>query len=189
METTRAYLVLDLEATCDEQHRIPREETEIIEIGAVLCDGGSLAPLAEFQTFVRPRRHPNLTAFCTKLTSITQRDVDGAPPFAEAMAMLGRWLAARAAGGQFTFCSWGDYDRAQLQREASRNGVRVPLGPRHLNLKQAFRDASGADTKLGVGGALRRIGFQFEGTAHRGIDDARNIARLLPYCLGRRPIP
>ncbi len=189
MEPTRYYLVLDLEATCDEDHRIPREETEIIEIGAVLCDGETLAPRDEFQTFVKPRRHPKLTPFCTKLTTITQADVDTAPLFPQAMATLSRWLVERQLAGQFTFCSWGDYDKQQLQREERKNSVRVPLGTRHLNLKEAFRKRSGDDTKLGTGAALRRCGIRFDGTAHRGIDDARNIAKLLPYCLGRREIP
>src|SRR5439155_17125365 len=29
------------------------------------------------------------------------------------------------------------------------------------------------------------VRLRAEGTAHRGIDDARNIAKLLPHCLGR----
>ncbi len=42
---------------------------------------------------------------------------------------------------------------------------------------------------MGVGQALRRVGLRFEGTPHRGIDDARNIVRLLPYALGVEPLP
>ena len=186
MDSPQYYLVVDLEATCDEQQRIPRHETEIIEIGAVLCDGETLAAVDEWQSFVKPFRHPRLTPFCTQLTSITQDMVERAPPFRSAIGALGRWLDARAP----LFCSWGDYDRNQLAREATRHGgLRLPFGARHLNLKEAFRTRSGDDTKLGVGQALRRCRLRFEGTAHRGIDDARNIARLLPYALGRTPIP
>ena len=50
------YLVIDLEATCDDGGAVPKREMEIIEIGAVLVDGSSWAPLAEFQSFVRPVR-------------------------------------------------------------------------------------------------------------------------------------
>jgi 3'-5' exoribonuclease 1 len=189
METPRFCLVVDVEATCDEDHRIPREQTEIIEIGAVLCDGTTLLPLAEFQTFVKPIRHRILTPFCTHLTSITQADVDGAPGFAAAMSKLSEFLRNRGALGQHSFCSWGDYDRAQFTRDERRHGVRAPLSSQHINLKESFRRRSGDDGKLGCGQALRRVGLRFLGTAHRGIDDARNIARLLPYCLGRRPIP
>ena len=189
METPPYYLVIDVEATCDEDHRIPREQTEIIEVGAVLCDATSLQPQAEFQTFVKPIRHPKLTPFCMQLTSIAQADVDSAPGFAQAMERLARFLAEREALGRFTFGSWGDYDRQQFTRDERRLGIRAPLGTRHLNLKEAFLRRSGEGAKLGVGQALRRVGLRFSGTAHRGIDDARNIARLLPYCLGRAPIP
>jgi inhibitor of KinA sporulation pathway (predicted exonuclease) len=178
-----SYLVIDLEATCDERHRIPREQTEIIEIGAVLVDE-ELRPVDEWQTFVRPVIHPVLTPFCTKLTSIVQAQVETAPLFAEAIARLAAYLAGRTP----LFCSWGDYDRAQLAREAARNGVPLPLGEQHFNVKEGFKQRSGDGKPRGVGQALQYAGLRFEGTAHRGIDDARNIARLLPYALGRAPL-
>lgn len=189
METQPYYLVIDVEATCDEDHRIPREQTEIIEVGAVLCDATNLNPQAEFQTFVKPMRHPRLTPFCVQLTSIRQVDVDGAPGFAQAMLALAQFLNEQGVMGRFTFCSWGDYDRQQFSRDERRVGIRAPLGSQHINLKEAFLRRSGDGSKLGVGQALRRVGLRFSGTAHRGIDDARNIARLLPYSLGRKPIP
>jgi inhibitor of KinA sporulation pathway (predicted exonuclease) len=83
----------------------------------------------------------------------------------------------------------GDYDRKQLEREAREHRLALPLGVGHLNVKVAFRDHSGQRRQLGVEQALARVGLRFEGTAHRGIDDARNIARLLPYALGRVGIP
>lgn len=185
MNTETLYLVVDLEATCDEDHAIPREQTEIIEIGAVLVDGASLQPLREFSTFVRPRLHPTLTPFCTKLTSITQALVDSAPYFPEAIQACARWLGADKA----LLCSWGGYDRDQLRRDAARSGVRLPFGERHLNLKSSFARHGMLERELGVGAALSSVGLRFEGRAHRGLDDARNIARLLPWALGRRTPP
>jgi len=181
-EPTTRYLVVDLEATCDDLHALPREETEIIEIGAVLVDGATLEPIDEFQAFVRPVVHPRLTPFCTRLTSITQADVVRAPTF--------RFVAPRlAAFGQGAlFCSWGGYDKNQLERDARRAGIRSPLGPRHLNLKEAFARAAGERCEIGNQSAMRRVGLTPTGTHHRGIDDARNIARLLPYALGRAPV-
>ncbi len=182
---SRPYLVIDLEATCDDLGSIPREQTEIIEIGAVLVDATTLAPTAEWQTFVRPIRHEQLTPFCTRLTSITQAQVDGAPTFAVAIAGLEKFVR----GLEPLFCSWGDYDKNQLARDAARHGVRLPLGPDHWNLKRAFAEKGGETRKLGLGQMLARLGLRFEGTAHRGIDDARNIARVLPFLLGKRPMP
>jgi len=131
--SNRPYLVIDLEATCDDQGSMPREETEIIEIGAVLVDAATLAPLGEWQSFV--------------------------------------------------------HDRNQFRQDGARHGVGAPLGKDHLNLKAELSRVNGLAEKLGLGQALRRAGLRFQGTAHRGVDDARNIARLLPFALGRVALP
>jgi inhibitor of KinA sporulation pathway (predicted exonuclease) len=178
----RPYLVVDLEATCDQPESFPRDESEIIEIGAVLVDSTTLQPLGEYQTFVQPVQHPKITPFCTQLTSITQAQVEHAPLLRAALAALGRWLPQPA-----TLASWGAYDRNQLRRESQRKRIKLPWDDKHLNIKEAFGKRAGH--AMGVGQALRRMGLRFEGTPHRGIDDARNIVRLLPYALGREPIP
>ncbi|MEP0914987.1 exonuclease domain-containing protein [Leptolyngbya sp. GB1-A1] len=82
------YLVLDLEATCCNQDTIKRHQMEIIEIGAVMVEAQNLNVIEEFQTFIRPTRYPVLTEFCKSLTSITQEQVDQAPGYVEAIALL-----------------------------------------------------------------------------------------------------
>ncbi|MCY7336306.1 MAG: hypothetical protein LH613_08870 [Chamaesiphon sp.] len=37
--------------------------------------------------------------------------------------------------------------------------------------------------------ALNLANIELAGTHHRGIDDARNISKLLPYILDRQKIP
>jgi inhibitor of KinA sporulation pathway (predicted exonuclease) len=174
------YLVVDVEATCCNDNSIPREETEIIEIGAVLCDRKSLRPVDELQTFVRPVRHPVLTPFCTELTSITQADLEGAPLFPDALAALAKLRGEKRA----LFCSWGAYDKKQFQRECRGHGVPFPLGTDHLNLKEEFSRRRGDSKLYGMAQALKLAGLDLDGTHHRGIDDARNIARLLPFIVG-----
>lgn len=183
-EAATYFLVIDLEATCDEERRIPSRQMEIIEIGSVLVDAATLEPVAEHQTFVKPVRHPVLTEFCTKLTTITQPDVANAPRFPEALASLARFIGDR----EVLFCSWGDYDRRQFEQDAKFHKVALPFGEKHLNVKKQFSTALGEETRYGMAGALRRVGLQLEGTHHRGIDDARNIARLLPWVLGRERV-
>ncbi len=179
-------LVVDLEATCDNREKkpclVPKHEMETIEIGAVLVDTVTLAPVGELGQLVRPVRHPVLTPFCTALTTITQADVDGAPTFPEAMKHVVSFLAGRRA----LFCSWGDYDKNQLAQDAAYHRIDLPFGARHLNLKRRFSEVLGLPKKLGMDGALRHAGLVLEGTHHRGLDDARNIARLLPWIAGRQ---
>jgi len=176
------YLVVDLEATCDDRHLIPRGENETIEIGAVLVDGASLRPIAEQTIFVRPILHPDLTPFCTQLTSITQDMVDNALVFPAALARL------VAFGTRALFCSWGNYDRNQLAADCARHGIPMPLAD-HWNLKEGYAYRAGSRRGLGTMAALRQLGIPFTGTHHRGIDDARNIAKMLPYILGRATSP
>ncbi len=179
------FLVIDLEATCDDAGDVPRYLMETIEIGAVLCDAETLQPVAEFQTFIRPVRTRNLTPFCTQLTSITDEMVADAPTFPAAITALGAFIDDRAA----LFCSWGDYDRKQFEQDARFHRVALPFRHGHRNLKRSFSDALGTRRRFGMAGALRRVQLPLRGTHHRGIDDARNIARLLPWCLGRVAAP
>lgn len=186
IESFSHLFVVDLEATCFEppEPPIPKHEMEIIEIGGVLVDRATLEPEAEFSTFVRPVRHRVLRPFCTKLTSIRQADVDGAPTFPEAIRALGRFLDGRRA----LFCSWGYYDQRQLAHDAAYHRVDLPLSRAHLNLKVRFAERLG-EKKSGMAGALARVGLPLVGTHHRGIDDARNIARLLPWIVGDAAAP
>lgn len=178
------YLVVDLEATCADDGTVPKHEMEIIEIGAVMVAAHDLRVVDEFQTFVRPVRHPELTAFCTKLTSITQAQVDAAPGFRAAMKTFCTWVEGYP---DVLFCSWGDYDREQFSQDCRHHDVRYPFGSGHLNIKQAFARHGRRRKAPGMAGALAHVGLELVGTHHRGIDDARNIARLLPWALGREP--
>ncbi len=180
-----SYLVLDLEATCCDQGTLREKEMETIEIGAVMVEPQNLTIIDEFQTFIKPVRHPILTEFCKSLTSITQAQVDGAPPYPEAIALLKKWLSGYANG---VFGSWGDYDRKQFQQDSDFHKVPFPIAYPHVNLKKLFTETQGLPKRYGMAKALEIVGLPLEGTHHRGIDDARNIAKLLPYILGQTMI-
>src|SRR5690606_15683226 len=108
---------------------------EIIEIGAVLLDPSTWEVREEFGSFVRPVRNPRLTPFCTRLTTIIQADVDGAPGFVEVAEKLQEWLRPfrLTAWG-----SWGNYDRRQIQQDCDFHGIAFPIEVQHFNLKDRF---------------------------------------------------
>lgn len=169
-------IICDLEATCWEDKPY-RDEMEIIEIGAVRLVDGVVTD--EFQRFIRPSLHPLLTEFCKKLTSICQEEVDSAMLFPEVYRTFLDWIGPQP----FVFSSWGKYDLRQLQLDVTRTGLEwhQPL-ERHLNLKHLF--AQWRQVKpCGMERALQLAGLPLEGTHHRGIDDARNIARLTQLML------
>jgi inhibitor of KinA sporulation pathway (predicted exonuclease) len=197
--------IYDLEATCwgegDPLRDRQREESEIIEIGAVMLRFHPFAqryfPAEEFTTFVRPKLHPHLSDFCTELTSITQSDVEEAPLFGDAVALFARWLfemdlvAVHPAvnayrGSMFRLASWGRYDYTMLMRHMELNNVFSSClgGAHYLNLKEAYID----HMKLlkrplyggrGLSAALKANNIEVTGRVHRGVDDARNTAHLM----------
>lgn len=174
------YLIIDLEATCWERGQGHRGENEIIEIGAVVVDDHREV-LGEFQRFVRPVRNPVLSEFCKRLTSITQSDVDTARIFPRVLQDFQDY-AERISGqglSHLVFCSWGDYDRKQLMKDCQYHRIPYPFGV-HRNVKKEFARRRRIKP-VGISRALRILGIRFEGTHHRGIDDARNIARIFRH--------
>ena len=170
------FLCIDLEATCwargEKQGRM-----EIIEIGAVLFRPGE-GVTGELQQFVRPREKPTLSDFCKTLTGITQAQVDGGLPYPEALAAV---LAF--AGPEVVFCSWGDFDRRQFEKDGALHQVDYPF-PAHLNLKRLFAHRTGKGL-LALDAAVELCGLAFQGRHHSGIDDARNVAGLLDWMIRR----
>lgn len=185
ISTYKYFLVIDLEATCCDKQSIPRHEMEMIEINAVMVEAQELKIVDEFSTFVRPVRNPVLTPFCTKLTSITQLDVDAAPFYKEAIQVFKDWLSQYES---YLFCSWGDYDKHQFEHDCQLHKVAYPMDSAHLNIKVMFTESQGMVHNKGLAKALKITGLEPQGTHHRGIDDARNTARLMPFVLGRERV-
>lgn len=188
-------VIIDLEATCDNGEDstslFDRAQSEIIEIGACLVNSEFIV-IDQFQTFIKPVIQPILTPFCTELTSITQSDVENAPGFKQAQSLLDEWFVAceKKHGPITAWCSWGGYDYRQFLR----SNVQMACDPGyflskpHINLKDFYIDRHKSVLKkrrsVGVGLALKQQKLSFEGTAHRALDDAINIARLAPIALG-----
>ena len=180
------YLIVDLEATCCDKNTIPKKEMEIIEIGAVIVESVGLKVVDEFTVFVKPVRHPVLTKFCSELTSIQQKDLENALIFPEAVKGFINWYKKYE---NLIFCSWGEYDKNQFKIDATYHNISYPMGNEHVNIKKLFSLVQGTKKQFGMARALKHVGIPLEGTHHRGIDDARNIAKLMPYILKRKSIP
>jgi 3'-5' exoribonuclease 1 len=177
------YLIVDVEATCADDGSVPRHAMEIIEIGAVMQNARTFEIKSEFQTFVGPVRHPRLTDFCTALTGITRNDLGDAPGFPEAVEAMKKWVYAYYDS---LFSSWGHYDRKQCVQDCGYHGIAYPFRSGHKNLKAAFTGEMKLSKKCGIEDALQHLGLDFEGSHHRGLDDARNISRIVrSVCISR----
>jgi inhibitor of KinA sporulation pathway (predicted exonuclease) len=175
-----SIVVVDLESTCWEGDPPPGQSSEIIEIGVCLIDMATLERREKRSILVRPERS-EVSSFCTSLTTIEPAMLADAPRLAEAVRSLKQEYQTKDR----LWASWGDYDRRQFERVCAASGVGYPFGPGHLNAKTLFATASGLDREVGLDGAFQILGWQMEGTHHRGADDAWNIARVLCHLYGK----
>lgn len=167
------YIIVDLEATCWETGQTP-DRMEIIEIGAVSLPSATQPCDSEFQSFVQPVTEPHLSDFCRKLTTIDQTSIDAAEIFPTVFHRFVSWIG----DGPIIWCSWGAYDLEQLRTDCRRHGIEFPdLLKAHINLKEQYSSLFKIK-RCGMAAALKQQKLAIVGTHHRGIDDARNIARL-----------
>jgi inhibitor of KinA sporulation pathway (predicted exonuclease) len=171
-------VVVDVEATCWTEEPPPGQISEIIEIGVCTLDLASGLPVSGEGILVAPACSV-VSEYCTQLTSLTQAEVEQGLPFDQACALLQRTYRTKNR----VWASWGDYDRRQFERQCQSYAVDYPFGSRHLNVKTLFAMVAGLPHEVGMDEALRHLGMPLEGRHHRGVDDARNIARLLSLLL------
>ena len=175
VEKRRYYIIFDLEATCwKEKSDKPKE---IIEIGAVKLNE-NLVVVNSFSKFVKPTINPVLSNFCKTLTSIQQKDIDNAQAFNEAVASFEKWISPE---DDILLISWGYYDKKQILEESSVKNysgeIIKLLEEKHISLKHEFAKMR-KEKPCGMKKALNKLNLPLEGTHHRGIDDAKNIARI-----------
>jgi len=175
METTDEIIIIDLEATCWEgDGDYQRRRSEIIEIGVCKMDADSGEIIKSEGILVKPVQS-EISAFCTRLTSITPQMVerDGIS-LKEACQKLGEQYLSK----QLTWASYGAYDRTMLTEQCTRFGVAYPMSRQHINVKVFFSEVYKLGKGIGMAGALRMLNLPLEGTHHRGVDDAKNIAKI-----------
>lgn len=169
---------IDLELTCWEAEEGPgnfSEEMEVIEIGIHLLRADDYSHVKDFQYFVRPTQRPELSEFCTKLTGITQEDVDSAGPLNEVLPKLFEELPSPK---KLIFASWGS-DTPALEREyLEKSGTKEPLiDPRFINVAVHFRTRY--PKRGGIKTALDALGIKQEEPAHRALPDAISSVKVL----------
>ncbi|UZR99730.1 3'-5' exonuclease [Chondrinema litorale] len=168
-------LVVDIEATCWEG-KVPTDmESDIIEIGICLLDVQSGDISENRGILVKPERSV-ISPFCTELTTITSEMIEeGGISFKDALKILKDDYLSQSRA----WASFGAYDLKQFQRQCTALGVGYPFGPSHINVKTMFALKNKLGHELGMVGALKQLNIELEGTHHRGVDDAKNIAKIL----------
>ncbi|MDA1323495.1 MAG: exonuclease domain-containing protein [Proteobacteria bacterium] len=163
----------------------PKEEREIIEIGAVKLNGADgLREIMAFENLVRPTRNPIVSSYFTELTGITQTLIDNeAMPFRDAITFFEGFVGY---DGTPILCF--SQDAEVLRHNCALN-----------NLPCSFTDAQFHNIAPAIAAAGREPGgfstselptlfaFPPPTKAHRALGDARCIAETLRHLCGGSP--
>ncbi|NWU27595.1 ERI2 exoribonuclease, partial [Dyaphorophyia castanea] len=167
-----------------------------VEFPAVLLNTSTGEIESEFHMYVQPQEHPILSEFCTRLTGITQNQVDEGVPLNICLSQFLKWIQkiqkekkiifstdslsnSTSEAKACAFVTWTDWDLGVcLHYECKRKQLRKPdLLNSWIDLKATYRAFYNRKPK-GLHGALQDLGMAFEGREHSGLDDSRNTARL-----------
>jgi inhibitor of KinA sporulation pathway (predicted exonuclease) len=173
-------LVIDIESTCWQGPAPQGMVSEIIEVGLCLVDLRTLERSGKRCLLIRPTRS-QIGPFCTQLTTLTIDQFGGAGTLADVVSILKREYRTLDR----LWASWGDYDRRQFERNCKEFTVPYPFGASHLNIKTLFAIGFGDPKEIGIDEACDRLKIPMEGTHHRGVDDAWNIAGIFCKLLQR----
>lgn len=168
-------VIIDLEATCWNGPTPQEMVNEIIEIGVCLLDVHTGEITDNRGIIVKPERSV-VSEFCTELTTITPELVEKEGISLQAAFQI---LKKEYETPSRAWASFGAYDMNQIRRQCTDLGIGYPMGPSHINVKTLFALKNKLGHVLGMDGALKFLNIPLEGTHHRGIDDANNIAKIL----------
>lgn len=176
--------IIDVESTCWKNSQDQgKEVSEIIELGVANIVNGKIKK--EDPIFIKPQ-HSKISHFCTQLTTITPELIEkkGLNP-KEAFEKLGRVLNKNIWG------SYGFYDLKQIEKMIDLYGLHFTLPSKHINVKELYSNlvlkSKDPYAAPGANRTMKALGMKFEGTLHRGADDAYNIARIYLETIKNKP--
>ena len=179
---THYYAVIDFECTCWNDKRARKWKHEIIEFPVVFMNSKTLEVDYEFRRYVLPTENSCLSDFCTDLTGISQDDLRYSNSLKYVIKEFEEFLEENDIT-DFTVCTDGPWDLMRfLAPETRRKQIPYPdWAIQYLDVRNQFarsfrfRNMQG----MNVERMLSMVGLDFQGRPHSGLDDARNIARLL----------
>lgn len=203
---TNYICILDFEMTCWEnsvENKKKKNMNEIIEFPSVMLkwnsdnsdhiiindntktnDNTKIIAISQFQQFVKPIINPKISDYCTKLTGITQEQVDNGVVIKLATKMHMNWLQ-NFTTSELTIVICGGRDLSVLA--ANLNIVNFKLNKlytRFVNIKNLFQKIIGAKA-YNMAFMLDYLKLKLDGRHHSGIDDCANISKIFIELVNR----
>ncbi|EFO16618.2 exonuclease [Loa loa] len=185
------FVVIDFECTCEAD--LYDYNHEIIEFPAILVDVRKKEIVDVFHSYVRPLANPQLSEFCSAFTGITQEMVDKALPFIDVLDSFRAWMQLHHLGQKevrYAFVTDGPWDIAKFfQMQCIQSKLNpIPHDFRfYVNVRRSFANKyckKHPTQKINLSRMLTSLNMKFEGREHSGLDDSKNIAKIVIRMLG-----
>jgi len=171
--------IVDIEATCWEEKPPDGQISEIIQVGIVEFNLLSGSISSKVSHNIRPQ-YSKVSEFCTELTGITPEELEGEKNFSEFLDMIKERFPHLK---NYTWASYGDYDRKHLKQMSDLHKRPYLFGRTHINIKNLFALKWGLKKEVGMRKALKILNKELVGQHHNALDDALNITEILKACL------
>lgn len=174
------YIVLDLEWNQDAEGKLGKKHEklpfEIIEIGAIKCDEQKNT-IGQFNELIRPSVYRNMHFITENMVHIHMEDLEKGNAFPIVINQFLDWC-----GSDYIFCSWGNLDLIELQRNMKYYGL--PLladGPfPFLDIQKLFSIAyEDGKSRRSLEYAIDYLKIEKDIPFHRAFSDAYYTAKVL----------
>ncbi len=175
-----AYIVLDLEwnqAVTEKVRIVPTIplylEGEVIQVGAVRLNS-AFGVDDTLKLNIRPQRYTQINPIVTKLTGITQEQMDAGIDFVQAMEALREWC-----GSKPVFITWGDDDIRILRQNLALHAMEGRWAGSWYNLQWIYsRQLGEGRPPQSLTKVAALLGLDCEAPAHDALNDARCTALI-----------
>ena len=179
LDTPSYYLVIDIKATSDEpEHPDPQE---IIELSVVALESATMQVVGDFQRYVRPEVHPELSPHCVALTGISQGQIEESDVLEDVLSELTQWTGHLLEEDQSVMSMvYGSHTLGRvLAEQAEDEELELPeFLQQWVNLQGVFKRHFALKGYLSLNEACEYLGMSTTEDQASGIDVAHQMTNL-----------
>ncbi|MEF9934457.1 MAG: 3'-5' exonuclease [Clostridium sp.] len=180
-------IFFDVEMNCIDKIDNTLGYWEIVSIGAVKynkVDGS----ISKFYRVIKPKVQSIVSDRCTKITGLTQEDIDNGISYKIAMREMDKWVG----DGKALFLSWGREDikaiKANTTLKGNHNDLAFRIRKSFIDFQKEFSSYYlKSNQVVSLSKALIELGLEFDGQKHNALSDAYNLYRIYKSYTNKLP--
>ena len=172
------YMVANVETTCDADGQL--DPREVIEVSLVAIEVKNLSIISDFQRYVRPEVHSELTPFCVAQTGIGQSHVDQSDVLEDVLEEIKEWVQhLTQPDDRIQLVSFDHKPMVILNEQANDEELDLPQWCKSwVHLGSVFKRHFCLKGNSNLSEALSYLGITAIESGQQGVDKAQNAAKL-----------